>query len=265
MAARSERTSTRISMWVLAVAVALVVWMLAVGERTRTSPVLTFDLVVQAPLEVVNVGPNLWMISAPEYVAARLRAPKELETAALPTVTAVCDVAGLGPGRHVLSPSIIAPIPYELVQAPERIVVELEEVRRVDVNVDPPQGYTVAPTSVEMEGPASLLVRVHRAIAVFTSDSTASVIAVDEHGQAVPEVVAYPAGVSVQALPPPPPEIRYVELTVAAGPGEGASQGAEPGAGANGDAKPASGKGLQLDPDGARLILTIDEDLKELR
>jgi len=130
VAARSERTSTRISMWVLAVAVALVVWMLAVGERTRTSPVLTFDLVVQAPLEVVNVGPNLWMISAPEYVAARLRAPKELETAALPTVTAVCDVAGLGPGRHVLSPSIIAPIPYELVQAPERIVVELEEVRR---------------------------------------------------------------------------------------------------------------------------------------
>ena len=228
VAARSERTSTRISMWVLAVAVALVVWMLAVGERTRTSPVLTFDLVVQAPLEVVNVGPNLWMISAPEYVAARLRAPKELETAALPTVTAVCDVAGLGPGRHVLSPSIIAPIPYELVQAPERIVVELEEVRRVDVNVDPPQGYTVAPTSVEMEGPASLLVRVHRAIAVFTSDSTLG----DRRRrtrQVVPRWVV--PGRGQRALPPPPPEIRYVELTVAAGPGEGASQGAEPGPG----------------------------------
>lgn len=197
MAAPSEGASTNVSLKVIAIAVAFVVWVVAISERSRTSPVLTFDAVVQAPLEAVNAAGDVRVVNMPSYVSVRLRGPKELESGELPAITATCDLTGLGSGRHALVPAVAAPIPFELVNAPGRIQVELERVDRLVLSVEAPPGFSALPSSVELEGTASALARVTKAVAVSISDSTAAVIAVDEHGLAVDGVSAFPGAVSV--------------------------------------------------------------------
>jgi hypothetical protein len=197
VAAPSKGITVNTSLKVLAIVVAFVVWGVAISDRSRTSPVLTFDAVIQAPVEAINVAGNVRVVSMPDYVSARLRGPKELESGDLPTVTATCDLAGFGPGKHSVAPVVAAPIPFELVNPPGRILIELEKIDRLALDVEAPPGFSAVPASVELEGPASALAQVDRAVAVSISDSTATVIAVDEHGVAVPGVSAFPGAVTI--------------------------------------------------------------------
>jgi len=235
MAARSDGTFANVSLKVIAVAVAFVVWVVAISERSRTSPALTFDVVVQAPLEVTDLASDMLVVGIPDHVSARLRGPKELESSPLPAVTAECDLGGLGPGRHSVIPAVTPPIPFELVNAPGRILVELETVGRRAFDVEAPAGFSAVPHSVEFVGTASALAQVRRAVAVTLSGSTASVIAVDEHGFSVAGVDAFPGGVGIVPVAAPPVRI--------------------------GDEVPA-GQGT---PDAGQLMLTLDDESNSLR
>ncbi|MEA4882696.1 MAG: hypothetical protein VB144_03360 [Clostridia bacterium] len=205
----------------LALALALAIWMVAMGEKQRSAAVQKFDISIQATVVARNVPEGLIVTSPPSVVALRLRGPKELESATAESAGAVINLAGKEAGQHVIAVEPEIPNGVELVRASDsRVTVTLE--RRVSVafpveaavlcgeaglpaaaGAEQSAAVSAVPAEVTVEGPESTIGRVARAVAVVKPPETvATVILLDSHGQALSGLAAYPATVTVSASPP---------------------------------------------------------------
>lgn len=200
MNADADAQKTDLSLKFLAVLIAVVVWMVAASERNRSTPITTFDAVVQAPVTFRNLGENLEVVDSPASVSVRLRGPRELESASMDSVSAPCNMAKLGEGQHLVAPEIAVPAGFEVVRVPAKINVTLESHVSRMMDVQAPEGMTPVPSQVSIEGRASLVNQVRKVVAIPSDNFAAAAMPVDDHGQAVFGVRVYPNAVGIEQM-----------------------------------------------------------------
>lgn len=200
MNAGVDAQKTNLSLKLLAVVIAVAVWMVAVSERNRSTPVTTFDVVVQAPVTFRNLGKDLEVVNSPASVSVRLRGPRELESASMDSVSALCNMAKLGAGQHMVAPEIAVPASFEVVRVPAKISVTLESHVSRMMDVQAPEGMTPVPSQVSIEGRTSLVNQVRKVVAIPGDNFAAAAMPVDDHGQAVFGVQVYPNAVGIEQM-----------------------------------------------------------------
>lgn len=209
-----ENRSRHLTAKVLAVIMALVLWLYVTNEQ---NPPIEAALAV--PLEVRGLGDSLVAVDMPDTVRVKVRGSRSI-TAGLLTqdVQAYLDVKGIGEGRHSARVHVVVPPSLELVEVqPDKVPVRIDtKVRRV-LGVEirftgtAAAGVAVAkaaatPDRVTLEGPKSITDLVDRAVLTVdisgkTGDFTASIVPlpVNREGKTVEGLTLYPERVSVAA------------------------------------------------------------------
>ena len=162
---------------ILALALATIVWMVAVNEENPISEDVFKEPI---PIQVVNKADNLYLYGdVAEQVQVRLRAPQtSWRSLTAAKFEAKLDLAGLPPGRHDVPIQVTcADQSVRIVEVnPATRLVRLESIISrwvpVEVNIlgSPALGYTrrthtLTPDQVEVSGPESMVKQVERAVA----------------------------------------------------------------------------------------------------
>ncbi len=164
---------------VLAIILALLVWMAAVNEQ---NPITAGTFGEPIPVEIVNKPVGLDFVNPTqitEYVQVSIRAPRSAwNTLKGSDFRAVVDLAGLSEGTHDLPITVKCSDASVRVQGvqPSRLTVRLERVLekvfevKVRIMDDPALGYealtpTVEPPTVKVIGPASRVAQVQTVVA----------------------------------------------------------------------------------------------------
>ncbi len=172
-----QRVINNLGSGILALALATIVWIVAVNEENPISEGVFKEPV---PIQVVNKADNLYLYGdVTEQVQVRIRAPRtswnSLTTAKF---EATIDLAGLPPGRHDLPIQVTcadrAVRIMEVSPATRLVRLELITDRWVSVQVNvlgnPALGYTrrthtLTPDQVKVSGPESMVAQVESAVA----------------------------------------------------------------------------------------------------
>jgi YbbR domain-containing protein len=172
-----RRVMNNLGSGMLALALATIVWIVAVNEENPISEDVFEETI---PIQVVNKADNLYLYGeVTEQVQVRIRAPRtSWNSLTAAKFEATLDLAGLPPGRHDL--------PIQVTCADRTVrIVEVNPVTRlvrleliisrwvpVEVNVlgSPALGYrrrahTLSTDRVEVSGPESMVQEVERAVA----------------------------------------------------------------------------------------------------
>jgi YbbR domain-containing protein len=206
-----------LSSGILALLLAIVVWVMAVYEE---DPPRT-DVIRAVPIQYVNLGEGLDLVGkAEDRVSVQLHAPASLwSSMTADSVEAKVDLAGLGVGIHNVDVEVrpLEKTAMVVKRTPARVVVQLEEkltreeVVRTDVaDADTvPLGYAIAPArvvpySVTLSGPRSAVDSVSEVVAtVWLRGSKTAVetqvapVPLNTRGEPVSGVQISPATVSV--------------------------------------------------------------------
>lgn len=221
---------------VLALLLAVMVWMVAVNEAQGPPVEVTYPT-QGVPIETVNVPEGLVVFDQiKRRVNVHLRGPKaNIDNLTPEDFRAYVDLAGLGAGVHEVPVQVqCANCAEERINLldwdPQRISVRLDELMkrsvRVEVNLQgsPAVGYqtrtpTVVPGWVRISGPRSQVERVAAVRAyvyLFNDDTTVqkeiALVAVDEEGNLVNGVTITPNRADVTV--PVTPEGRRKEVSV---------------------------------------------------
>ncbi|MCR4426846.1 MAG: hypothetical protein NUW23_11790 [Firmicutes bacterium] len=200
----------------IAVVLALAIWIIATGEKERSTPVPKFDMVLETSLDLRNVGRDLVVTDAPATVSIHARGPKELQNSVAGSTMAYADLAGRGPGQHVVTVEAILPAGVELVRVEDsRIPVTIErrktaqypvEVGVLGVGASPLSSLNVeaTPREVTVDGPERAVAKARRIVAVASpgvgqgETVVAPVVPLDDHGEIVAGLLIYPRTVTVR-------------------------------------------------------------------
>jgi YbbR domain-containing protein len=220
-----------ITLRVLAVFIALMLWFVAANER---NPVTTAE-VRGVGIAIENVAAGCAVASSDlKAVDVTVRGRRDIvQRTSRADFVATVDLGGLGSGQHAVAVAIVAPIGVEVQGVtPAQVTVYVDSVvrRQIPVTVAclgrPARDYRVAsasvtPTDITVEGPARVVERAARArasvdVAGLTSDvsRTVPVQVLDENNQELKGLRCQPesvqAAVTVTALPP----ARVLEIVV---------------------------------------------------
>lgn len=161
----------------LALALATIVWVVAVNEENPISEEMFKEPI---PIQVVNKPDNLYLYGeVTEQVQVRIRAPQtSWNSLTAAKFEAKIDLAGLPPGRHDVPIQVTcADRAVRIIEInPATRLVRLETIttRRVPVQINvlgsPALGYTrraqtVIPDQTEVSGPESMVNQVDKAVA----------------------------------------------------------------------------------------------------
>lgn len=209
---------SNLSTLVLALALAVVVWISAVTaanpniERSRT-----------VPLEILGLDPDMLVIGpVPTQVRVALEAPTsvmESMSASESAVRAYVDVSGLEPGTHDLEVQVTVNEAFQPVRigmaVPDIVSINLESLLtrtypvELEVMGEPAVGYRKGtpryePTAATISGAASLVTQIEEVQAaidisgvVETVERDVSLVALDQNGEPVSGVSITPLEVSV--------------------------------------------------------------------
>ena len=214
-----ERFTKNLPSLFSAVALAVVVWVLAV---TNTDPVEKRSYGRVVPIEVFGLNPALIITSEePEQITLTLSAPVstwESELTYSNAVRAIADLSGLAAGNHSVPVNLqidAQPVKVES-YSPDMIEIEIEEVYSESFEIDliqpssPAIGYDAGNPILDkktaaVNGPASLVDRVVGIQAVLdisqakeNIDANLELKAVDENGLIISGVLISPEEVNVR-------------------------------------------------------------------
>lgn len=214
-----KRLSNNLPTLLTAIALATVVWILAV---TNTDPVERRNYNRAVEIEVTGLEPSLVIINdIPQQVAVVLSAPVSVWSTSLNSsnaVRAVVDVSGLEAGRYEVPVNLqinARPVRVDS-QSPDSITVELEQIYTESFSINlvqpssPAIGYEAGEPKLDthtasVSGPSSLISQVEEVRAVLDIsqaqediDRDIPLTALDESGVPVDGVSISPAEVNVQ-------------------------------------------------------------------
>jgi YbbR domain-containing protein len=214
-----ERLTKNLPSLFSAIALAVVVWVLAV---TNTDPVEKRSYGRVVPIEVFGLNPALIITSeVPEQITLTLSAPVstwESDLTSSNAVRAIADLSGLTAGNHSVPVNLqidAQPVKVES-YSPDMIEIEIEEVYSESFEIDliqpssPAIGYdagnpTLDKKTATVNGPASLVDQVVGIQAVLdisqakeNIDANLELKAVDENGLIISGVLISPEEVNVR-------------------------------------------------------------------
>lgn len=199
-----------LSSFLLALFLAIIVWVMAVNATSRIEDRIFPE--VGLPIELENIPPGLVPLSGEgQRVRLHIRAPAESWVRLEPSdFRAWLDLSGLEPGLHQLEVHVEQARPVDpqvriLRRLPDRVTVRLDEVVTrtvpIEVNVSDRQDVaysyevltpTVSPPEVDIRGPSSLVNQVESAVVNVELHETRSTVTanlpvtlVDRRGQPV--------------------------------------------------------------------------------
>jgi YbbR domain-containing protein len=214
-----ERFTKNLPSLFTAIALAVVVWVLAV---TNTDPVEKRSYARPVPIELFGLNPALVITSeVPEQITLTLSAPVSTwgsELTSSNAVRAIADLSGLSAGNHSVPVNLqIDAQPVKLESySPDVIEIVIEEIHSESFKIDliqpssPAIGYEAKSPTLDKEtatvnGPASLVDQVIGIQAVLdisqakeNIDETLTLKAVDENGLMVSGVSISPEEVNVR-------------------------------------------------------------------
>lgn len=216
----------------LALLLALVVWVVAVGEQDPPR----VDFFEGIPVKYINLDENLMLLGkVEERVRVTVRAPRShWQTLTPDALEATVDLRDLEVGSHTVEIRVRTADKTATVveRTPARVVVHLEERVRREMDVQAavtdidhvPPGYTllapyIAPQKVMVAGPRSLVDSVSQVVAKVqlrgsktAVESQVAPIAVDAQGAPVSGVDLTPRTVTVRLEVEPKAEFRDVTM-----------------------------------------------------
>lgn len=222
----------RLGSGLLALLLALVVWVVAVREKDPPRA----DFFEGIPIRYANVGEGLVLVGkVEERMRVTIRAPgSHWQTLTPETLEAVADLRSLEVGSHTVEVQVRAADRSATVieRTPARVVVHLEErvSREIAVRAEigdadrVPPGYTtlppqVTPAKVALSGPRSSVDSVAQVVATVlqrgsktTVEGQVALVALDANGAAVGGVNLSPRTVTVRLDVEPKAEFRDVTI-----------------------------------------------------
>lgn len=175
----SKRILSELSTWLLAFALAFLVWIVAVREE---DPINTKSLGQRVPVQIVNLNETLTIFEKddlPSDIQVEIRAPQSVwQILNTRHLEAWIDLAEYGVGRHTIPIQVSINIPQATIRqvTPAEVAVQLEpQIEKhipvtVIVNDEPPQGYvsrlpTTDPLSITVRGSPSAVNLVEMVVA----------------------------------------------------------------------------------------------------
>lgn len=198
-----------VSMRVLALGLAGVIWVVAGSEKSRIASTPTFEVIRDARIVVKNVPQGMVVTEVPSSVTVRLRGARGLETTAGDAeIIAVVNLSGVTPGQHLLAADPLPPSGLEVVRSGAITVgVTVEELVSAEFDVEAviaaslaPEGVArmnTAPSRVRVEGPKAAVGSVSRVVALALTQAEEAPVGSDDGV----EDQAPPAGLMVEQQP----------------------------------------------------------------
>ena len=190
---------------IVALVLAIFIWIVAVTSVLRYNTEDLMDMVVITIIETRNLNHDLLSIYEPIEVTIQIRLPKSQQNVVSNDIVAYVNLEDKGAGQHSVPVEIVCPQYCEVIKiSPSRHVVELKRIisKEFAITLGTNANATLSPNRATVEGIEEKLDLVDKVVAVVVGqsgdDTIANLIAIDGFGKQVEGVSIYPSSIAVR-------------------------------------------------------------------